>query len=109
MHTYLRARATTVARGAPLVRLEQNFRATPALVDAQNVLFDARAPQAIFTGENQYSPVEAGHPLRTLVDGDGRTVSPVHVLRFSVPPKGRVPLSELGHRIAQEVRLLTDD
>lgn len=109
VHTYLRARATTIAHGAPLVRLEQNFRATPALVDAQNVLFDARAPQPIFTGENQYSPVEAGHPLRALVDGDGQAVSPVHVLRFSVPPKGRVPLPELGARIAREVRLLTDD
>ncbi len=109
VQTYLRAQATTIAHGVPLVRLEHNFRATPALVDAQNVLFDAHAPAPLFTGEIQYSPVLAGQLQRSFVDGEGRSVSPVHVLRFVAPRNPAALLPDLGNRIAREIRSLTDE
>jgi exodeoxyribonuclease V beta subunit len=109
VQTYVRARSTIVARGVPLVRLAQNFRATPQLVEAQNVLFDPQAPEPMFTGDMCYAPVTAGRPRRSLVDGEGIAVSPVHVLRYPATAKGSISLEEHGDRIAREICWIVDD
>jgi exodeoxyribonuclease V beta subunit len=102
--TYLRARDEVVASGGARVPLERNYRATRALVAASNALFDQRAAEPFFTGDIEYTPVECGRPDRTLVDGDGRAVSPVQVFRF----RGLLPLPALGARIAREILAITD-
>ncbi len=78
VQTYLRARDEIVAGGGALLRLADNYRATPALVGATNALFAA----PYFSGRVSYEPVTCGRPDRTLVDGDGRPVTPLHVVRF---------------------------
>jgi exodeoxyribonuclease V beta subunit len=104
VHTYLRARDEVEAAGGACVPLEKNYRATRALVDATNTIFDPDGIDAVFTGEIGYAAVGCGRPERTLVDGAGREVTPVHVYRFAE----RVDLARLGAVIAREVRTITD-
>jgi exodeoxyribonuclease V beta subunit len=104
VQTYLRARSDVLASGGPCVPLERNYRASRALVDATNAIFDPEAKEPLFTGSIAYAPVECGRPERQLVDGGGIAVSPVHVLRFH----GEIPLGALGDVIAREIRSITD-
>ncbi len=104
VQTYLRARHAVLEAGGGGVSLERNYRATPALVEATNALFDQSAAEPMFSGSITYVPVECGRRDRRLVDGDGRAPSAVHVLRF----QGDLALATLGARIAREVRLLTN-
>jgi exodeoxyribonuclease V beta subunit len=107
VHTYLRARDEILAAGGQHVALDQNYRATRLLVDATNTVFDQAAPNPIFAGSLEYRPVTCGRPERVLVDGDGRSLSPVHVMRCCVPLDAQA-LSVLGGRIAVEIRAMTD-
>lgn len=100
VQTYLRARDEIVAAGGALLRLGDNYRATPALVGATNALF---APP-YFTGRVAYEPVSCGRPDRSLVDGDGRAVTPLHVVRF----ERDVPPSSYSALVAREIRRITD-
>ncbi len=93
-----------LAGGGARVRLESNYRATPALVAATNLLFAQDAPEPIFTGDVAYLPVACGRPDRALVDGDGRALSPVCALRFQASPS----MADLGAWIAREVGAATD-
>jgi exodeoxyribonuclease V beta subunit len=102
--TYLAAGGEVLAGGGARVRLESNYRATPALVEATNRLFDRAAPEPIFTGDIEYAPVACGRPDRTLVDGAGSPVSPVCALEL----RGEARLADLGAWIAREVRAATD-
>ena len=104
VHTYLRARAEVEAAGGACVPLEKNYRATRALVEATNTIFDADGIDPVFTGDVGCPPVGCGRPARTLVDGSGREVTPVHVYRFA----DRVDHAKLGALIAREVRAITD-
>ncbi|MDP9036908.1 MAG: UvrD-helicase domain-containing protein, partial [Myxococcota bacterium] len=108
VHTYLRARDEISAAGGARVPLDQNYRATARLVDATNTLFDAAAAEPLFSGTIAYTAVTCGRPLRTLVDGGGEAVTPVHVLRFGGEGPDPIPLRALGARIAREIRTLTD-
>ena len=105
--TYLRARDEITGAHGQRVPLEHNYRATPALVAANNAIFDQTAPHPIFTGNLEHAPLLCGRPDRTLVDGDGRPVSPVHVMRFGEPPDSRA-LSALGERMGREIAAITD-
>ncbi len=105
--TYLRARDEIVANRGQRVALEHNYRATPALVAATNAIFDQAASQPVFTGIVEYAPLTCGRPDRTLVDGDGRPVSPIHALRFAQQPDLRA-LSALGERMGREIAAITD-
>jgi exodeoxyribonuclease V beta subunit len=102
--TYLAATREVVEGGGARVRLESNFRATAALVEATNRFFDQDTSEPIFTGSVTYAPVACGRPERSLVDGDGRPVSPMCALQFVGTPV----MSDLGARIASEVQLATD-
>lgn len=102
--TYLAAGEEVLAGGGVRVRLESNYRATSALVDATNRIFDRDATEPIFSGDIEYAPVTCGRPGRALVDGDGRPLSPVCALEF----RGEVRLAALGAWIAREVQTATD-
>jgi exodeoxyribonuclease V beta subunit len=105
--TYLRARNEVVEAGGQRTPLDRNYRATRTLVAATNAIFDQAAPSPIFTGGLEYTPVTCGRPDRILVDGEGRALSPVHVLRFCAAPDPQA-LSALGEKIAREICAMTD-
>jgi len=104
VHTYLHARDAVAAAGGTRLSLDRNYRATSALVDALNRVFEETANGSLFTGAITYEPVQCGRPGRALVDGDGREMPPVGVLRF----QDEVNPGELGHRIAAEIAAMTD-
>jgi exodeoxyribonuclease V beta subunit len=105
VQTYLGARDAVAAAGGTRLSLDRNFRATPGLVDAMNHLFEETTNGgALLTGANEYQPVQCGRPGRALVDGDGRVVAPVGVLRF----QDEAAAPELGRRIAAEIARMTD-
>jgi exodeoxyribonuclease V beta subunit len=101
--TYLDARRAIEDASGARVTLDRSFRATPAMVDAQNALFDPAAAEPVFTGSVRYAPVECGRPDRELVDADGRAVTPVHLLRAEGTPN----LERLGPLIAREIAAIT--
>lgn len=103
---YVRARDEIRAGRGQEVVLERNFRATPSLVAACNAIFEQTASNPIFTGILEHSPLVCGRPDRTLVDGEGRSVSPVHVMRFCEPTDRALPA--LGERIGREILAITD-
>ncbi len=102
--TYLSARAAVMDSGGQRLSLEESYRATQSLVDATNTIFDQDAPDPIFTGDVTYAPVRCGRPDRELLDGDGRPVSAVHLLRF----ERDLSLAGIARVIAREVRRMTD-
>ncbi|MGA3120016.1 MAG: UvrD-helicase domain-containing protein [Polyangiaceae bacterium] len=104
LDTYFRARDEVIAGGGKLVSLEINYRATSALVEATNDLFDATASEPMLSGKSRYRPVSCGRPGRSLVDGQDRPVSPLHILRFHDELSGPA----LGAAIAREIRQATD-
>jgi exodeoxyribonuclease V beta subunit len=107
VHTYLLARDEILEAGGQRVPLDHNYRATAALVAATNAIFDPSANNPIFTGGLEHRRVTCGRPDRILVDGDGRAVSPVHVMRFSAAADLQT-LAALGDRMAREIRTITD-
>lgn len=107
VNTYLSARQTLCEAGSTPVVLDRNYRATPALVRATNALFDPNAPEPLLSGAIAYEPVLCGRPDRRFVDGDGRDLSAVHVLRVrGQPSTSWLPL--LGAAIARTIRAATD-
>jgi exodeoxyribonuclease V beta subunit len=104
VETYLHACDEVTQGGGARVRLDESYRATPALVVATNAFFADDAKDRIFDGPLRYTPVTCGRPDRTLVDGDGREVSPIHALRLRLAPG---MLSSIGAWIASEVQVIT--
>ena len=109
VQTYLRAKAEITAAGGSVVTLDRNHRATQALVDATNALFDQQAPDPVFTGDVLHTPVACGRPDRALVDGDGHAVPPIYAFRFHSGAGDPIPLAVLGSHIAREVRAITNE
>jgi exodeoxyribonuclease V beta subunit len=104
VNTYLAARDEVVGSGGRRVALDCNYRATASLVQATNLVFDPRAAEPLFRGAIQATPVSCGRPDRRLLDGDGRPVAPLHVLR--VP--GEWSLEAIGSAIARQIRVALD-
>jgi exodeoxyribonuclease V beta subunit len=103
VETYLDARnAVEDARGAR-VALDRSFRATPAMVEAHNALFDQNAAEPVFTGAVRYEPIQCGRPDLALVDADGHAVGPVHLFRAEGSPN----LDRIGPLIAREIATIT--
>ena len=100
VETYLRARDDVGRSGGEPVLLDTNYRATAALVDATNAIFDASAASPFFTGNVRYQPVTCGRAGRVLVDADGRSPPPLHAFRFD----GDMSMPVLAARIAREIR-----
>ncbi len=103
VETYLHARAEVEAVGGARVTLDRSFRTTPALAGAINAIFDQSAPEPVFTGAISYETVECGRPERALLDGEGREVAPVHLLRA----EGNLGADRLGPFIAREILAMT--
>ncbi len=104
VETYLAASEEVLAAGGARVRLGDNYRATPALVTATNRFFDPDASEPFFTGDVTYEPVACGRADRSLVDGEGRPLSPLCALRFT----GSMSMADLGAWIASEARVAAD-
>ena len=102
--TYHRAMQEVAASGGGLVSLDRNYRATPSLVLAINSIFDQEGADPFFTGAIAYAPVRCARSDRELVDGGGRPVSSVHLVRFQ--REAALPL--LGRIIAREIRSMID-
>ncbi len=101
--TYLSARSTVLEAGGQRLSLEESYRATQALVDATNSIFDPKAAKPVFSGDVRYSPVRCGRPERELVDGAGSPLSAVHLLAFEKD----LSLPDLARVIAREVGVMT--
>jgi exodeoxyribonuclease V beta subunit len=103
VETYLAARQIVVDAKGTRVALDSTFRATAAMAGALNTIFDQSAADPIFTGAVQYEPVTCGRTDRTLVDGDGSEVTPVHLFRT----EGNPMPDALGPFIAREIAAIT--
>ena len=102
VHVYLEARSALVARSA-MVPLVENFRSTPALIDALNLVFDQKAEPPFFTGNIRYDrPLRAARPELRLVGADGEPAFPL-VLVKSEDKK------TLAAHIAREIEALTSN
>ena len=104
---YLRAREALLA-GAPAVTLEESYRATPALVEAHNILFDQGAEPPHFDGAPiAHRPLRCGHPEQVALGPDGAALAAVHLFHLQ-DPSGELDARRarwlLGRRIAREAR-----
>lgn len=105
VQTYVRARDEVLASGGKLVALRESYRATASLVDATNTLLDPTAPSPLFSSEVfERCTTTCGRPDRLLVDGEGKTLPAIHVLRF----REEVSFDALGAAIAREATAATD-
>jgi exodeoxyribonuclease V beta subunit len=109
VHAYLEACKQLAHAGAATVPLRENFRSTPEMIDACNLLFDQSAAAPIFNGDITYShPVTCGSPALRAVAANGEPIVPVTLLRFQ-PRDNRYKFSRrmreaIGMRIAQAIR-----
>ena len=102
VHVYLEARSALVTRSA-MVPLVENFRSTPALLDALNLIFDQKAEPPFFSGNIRYDrPLRAGRPELRLVGADGEPAFPLVLV------KSGDKLTLAAH-IAREIEALTTD
>jgi exodeoxyribonuclease V beta subunit len=102
--TYLSARSAVIDQDGQRLSLEDSYRATQALVDATNEIFDQKASEPVFSGRVSYTPVRCGRPERQLVDGDGRPLSAVHLLQF----ERELSLAGFARIIEREIGCMTD-
>ncbi|GMR21689.1 MAG: exodeoxyribonuclease V subunit beta [Acidobacteriota bacterium] len=102
VHVYLEARSALVARSA-MVPLVENFRSTPALIDALNLVFDQKAEPPFFTGNIRYDrPLRAARDDYRLIGADGGPAFPLMLVRSP----DRLTLAAY---IAREIEALTTD
>lgn len=110
--TYLEARRAIEQAGIETINLTKNYRSTPTLIEAYNHIFDQNAEKPFFQGNISYDhPVTSGHPGRRAVDGDGKEIVPVELVRLH--DDGRSlrahQIRDLyGPYIASEIRRILD-
>jgi exodeoxyribonuclease V beta subunit len=112
--TYLAARDEMTARGASRCALNENFRSTPAMVNALNTILDQNAEQPLFTGEIQYR--EASRSVRTnfrAVDPLGQDITPVTLMRYVPEEETNRSANQvrkaLGRHLAENLRRILFD
>ena len=102
VHVYLEARSALVARSA-MVPLVENFRSTPALIDALNLVFDQKAESPFFTGNIRYDrPLRAARENFRLIGAGGEPAFPLVLIKSE-------DKSTLAAHIAREIEALTTD
>lgn len=111
IHTYRAAQDALVGAAGPL-RLGRNHRSTRAMVEAYNRILDPAADPPYFRGPVGYpQPVQPGREGLAWVDGSGRPLSPVQLLRVSADqldgPVGRLR-RRLARQLAVRVRRLLE-
>jgi exodeoxyribonuclease V beta subunit len=91
VHTYIQARYELIRTGAARVPLQMNYRSSPRLIDALNVILDQEGDAALFQGPIKYSePVKSGIQNLKLTDHTGRERPPITLWRFKpAPPSSR--------------------
>ncbi len=106
VQTYVAARRQVLAAGGTLVPLTANYRSTPALIAACNLIFGGD----FFSGD-MAEPVQAvpGDSSLAACDGDGQALAPVVVVRLR--QEGAAPGVALGRAgfatfVATEARRL---
>jgi exodeoxyribonuclease V beta subunit len=122
VYTYINAcermlRNATPERPCVMLRLEENFRSTPQLIDAYNKILDQEATPPFFSGESiRYDhPVRCGNPDQVTLDAHGAPIAPI-VLGIMRRRDERTPVRTddlyqcYGRWIALEIRrILSDD
>ena len=109
IHTYIQARYELIRTGATRVPLKINYRSTPKLIEAINLILDQEGESALFQGPIKYSePVESGLSDFRLLDHEGQEKPPVTLWRFKPAPpskRNRVTLnvSELRDAYCQQI------
>jgi exodeoxyribonuclease V beta subunit len=109
--TYLAAR-TEVQQVGQVVSLIENHRATSAMVEAVNCLFDQKDGTPFFNGPIRYDqPVGVGPQNPQGQDVDGSPVVPIHI--WHCQPVANAISAEAfrrlcGQRIAREIQSLLD-
>lgn len=102
VHVYLEARSALLARSA-MVPLVENFRSTPALIDALNLVFDQKAEPPFFTGNIRYDrPLRAARENFRLIGAGGEPAFPLVLVRSQ-------DKSSVAAYIAREIEALTTD
>jgi exodeoxyribonuclease V beta subunit len=104
--TYAEARdAIGAAVGSPPHRLSTNFRSTPAVIDAENTIFDPASLQPFFEGGLDYHPVVPSPAALPAPDGP-----PITLLRVASDDERDLPMRAvrvaLARAIAAEVARL---
>jgi exodeoxyribonuclease V beta subunit len=108
VHTYVKARHELEQAGGAMLRLGENFRSTPELIDACNAILDQTEAAPFFSGPIRYDhPVRCGDPTQRAVDIEGKGLPPIHLLVGGGRISAQEQLRRLGRRIAQEIRRLT--
>ncbi|MAD60847.1 MAG: hypothetical protein CMH49_04915 [Myxococcales bacterium] len=109
VHTYIQARYELIRTGATRVPLKVNYRSTPKLIAAINLILDQDGDSALFQGPIKYSePVESGLSDFKLLDHQGQEKSPITLWRFKpAPPSNRsrvtLNVSELKDAYCQQL------
>jgi exodeoxyribonuclease V beta subunit len=104
VHTYLTAREEVLSEGGRLVRLEENFRSTGAMIAGYNHVFDQTAEQPFFTGAIDYShPVSCGREGLEFRPGDGLDGRPIQVLHVPGEEGRKLRADELRHGLARSI------
>ena len=110
--TYLSAREHIERQGGHVIHLTLNYRSSPALIDAVNLLLRQKKVSPFFTGDILYEhPVRSGDQSQGSLTERGEPLSPVHL--FDVKPKkaqlgGSAARRTLAWRIAGEIQRLLD-
>jgi exodeoxyribonuclease V beta subunit len=114
VHAYLQAREDLAKAGAAIVPLRENFRSTPDMIAACNLILDQSATPALFDGDITYShPVTCGRPALRAIAGNDRPVTPVTLMKFE-PRHPRFRFSRrmreaIGTRIAEAIRRIIEE
>lgn len=105
--TYLEAREEILSAGGAKVVLAHCYRATAALIEGYNRIFDQTAPAPYFSGAIRYDdPVACGRPELGLMGPGGDPAAPIHVFAVDAKTKAEERLHLFATRTAQEIRRL---
>ncbi|MCA9554406.1 MAG: UvrD-helicase domain-containing protein [Myxococcales bacterium] len=110
--TYLAARSHIEGLGGSVIHLTLNYRSSPGLIDAVNLILRQKKTRPFFTGEIRYEhPVRPGDRTQGHLTERGEPLSPV--VLFDVKPKksqlaGSAARRTLAWRISKEIRRLLD-
>jgi exodeoxyribonuclease V beta subunit len=112
VHTFEDACGALERRGAARAVLDQSFRSSPAMLEALDRVFAARAEAPLQRGLAGYvQRVTSGVPERCALDRDGREAPAVVVQHLVGAPELRLPLIRraLADAIAKEIRAITGE
>ncbi len=114
VYSYQRARKELIDVNAVPIPILHNFRSTPDLIDAYNLILDQKAERPIFTGDIKYDqPVECGVPDRSARDPLGRPIVPITLMSYTPPEEEKGSAGDareqLGRFIAATIKRIIAD